>query len=461
AIDGPPLGEAPGCGAGEAAARCAAAGRPAAVRGPVLGWPRRRCRCRLRPGPTPEPTAGDHEHMSTPDTSGTPDGATPEPTATPGPTPPATPGQGDASGWGTPTYGQPGYGPGPTPPQPRYGQYAPGHEPGQGPAPDQPAAPAAPGAWGQPGSAPAPTQGGPGYGQPQYGQPGYGQPQHGQGAPGQYGQGQYGQQQYGQGQYGQQYGAPGYGPTPGFAGAPYAPPAAKPGIVPLRPLTLGEIFDGAFGAIRHNPRVMLGLSSLVVVVATVVGALLGWAFSGYVADLFFSVPSDAGFGGLENEFAIMYANIYGTGLVTSLANPIVSGLLTVSIGQSVIGRKATVREVWSQVGRRAWFLIGFSLLFSLGWVVAVVLAVLLVTAGFAVATWLGVTLLLVTVPGLIVLLAWLWIRTILVPPALALEGQPFWATVKRTWLLSRDSFWRLFGIVLLANLAMGFVAQVL
>src|SRR5690606_40536029 len=99
-----------------------------------------------------------------------------------------------------------------------------------------------------------------------------------------------------------------------------------------------------------------------VVVATLVGALLGWASSGYVADLFCSVPSDAGFGGLENEFAIMYANIYGTGLVTSLANPIVSGLLTVSIGQSGIGRKATVREVWSQVGRRAWFLIGFSLL---------------------------------------------------------------------------------------------------
>ncbi len=390
--------------------------------------------------------------MSTPDTSGTPDGATPDPTAAPGPTTPVGPAPGDDAGWGAPAYGAPGYGasgsPAPQPPQPQpqpqYGQYAPGYGPGQVPTADQPPAPAAPGGWGQPQYGRSAPQAPGGYGQPGYGQ-------------GQYGQGQYGQGQYGQ----QQYGAPGYGPPAGFAGAPYVPPAAKPGIVPLRPLSLGEIFDGAFGAIRHNPRVMLGMSSLVVVVATILGALLGWAFSGYVADFLLGVPSDSGLGGMENEFAVMYANLYGTALTTGLATPIVSGLLTVSIGQSVIGRKVSVGEVWSQVGRRAWFLIGFSLLFSLGWALLVVLAVLLVVAGFAVTTWLGVTLLVVALPGLAVLGAWLWIRTILVPPALALEGQPFWATVKRSWLLSRGSYWRLFGILLLAYIAMGFVAQIL
>ncbi|MCO7274337.1 DUF7544 domain-containing protein [Cellulosimicrobium cellulans] len=384
--------------------------------------------------------------MSTPDTSGTPDGATPDPTAAPGPTTPVGPTPGDdAGGWGAPAYGAPGYGaPGstaPQPPQPQYGQYAPGYGPGQVPTADQPPAPAAPGGWGQPSSGQPQAPGG-------YGQPAYGQ--------GQYGQGQYGQQQYGQ----QQYGAPGYGPPAGFAGAPYVPPAAKPGIVPLRPLSLGEIFDGAFGAIRHNPRVMLGMSTLVVVVATVIGALLGWAFSGYFADLFLSLPSESGLGGMENDFAMLYSSTLGTGLTTSLATPIVSGLLTVSIGQSVIGRKATIGEVWAQVGRRAWFLIGFSLLLGLAWAVAVALVVLLVALGFAATTGLGVVLLVVALPGLLVLAVWVGTRTGLVPPALALEGQPFWATVRRSWLLTRGSFWRLFGIYLLAYVAMYVVVQI-
>ena len=399
--------------------------------------------------------------MSTPDASGAPDGATPDPSGEPDPAVPApTPEQQPApGGWGAPSYGQPGYGE--PAPQPRYGQYAPGHEPGTPPA--VPTSDAAASGWGQP------AYGQPGYGgpvpgqdvpaQPQYGQPQYGQPQYGQG---QYGQPQYGQGQYGQPQYGQQPpGGPGYGPPPGFAGAQYPPPAAKPGIVPLRPLTLGEIFDGAFGAIRHNPRVMLGTTSLVVVVATVLGALIGYAFSGYVADLLFSFPDDAGLGGLENDFAAMYSNLYGAALATSLATPIVSGLLTVSIGQSVIGRKATVAEVWRQVGRRAWFLIGFSLLLGLAWAVLLTLVVLVVAAGFAVATELGVVLVIVAIPGVVVLAAWVWTRTALVPPALALEGQPFWATVRRAWLLTRGGFWRLFGILILAYIAMSFVSQIL
>jgi hypothetical protein len=368
--------------------------------------------------------------MSTPDASGAPDGATPAPGGGPSePAPPTAP-----DGWGTPTYGQPGYGPAPGE-QPRYGQYAPGHD--------------------------APPAGQPAYGQPSYGQPSYGQ-QQGQGAPG-YGQPQpgapqYGSSQFGQPQYGQpQYAGPGYGPGP----APYAPVAAKPGIVPLRPLTLGEIFDGAFGAIRHNPRVMLGMSTLVVVAATVVGALLGFAFSGYVADLFFALPEESGLGGMENEFAMLYSSTIGTGLTTSLATPIVSGLLTVSIGQSVIGRKATIAEVWAQVGRRAWFLIGFSLLLGLTWVVALTLIVLIVVAGFAVTTGLGVVLLLLAIPGALALAVWVGTRTGLVPPALALEGQGFWSTVRRSWLLTRGSFWRLFGIYLLAYVAMYVVVQII
>ncbi|WP_454043184.1 DUF7544 domain-containing protein [Cellulosimicrobium sp. Marseille-Q8652] len=362
--------------------------------------------------------------MSTPDAPDTPDGSAPD-----APDAGATaPGAGGApsqpSAWGTPTYGQPGYGPatGASPGPPRYGQPA----------------------YGQPGQQPA-------YGQPGQ-QPAYGQP----------GQGQYGQGQYGQGQYGQQqFGQPGYGPPAGFGGVPYVPPASKPGIIPLRPLTLGEIFDGSFGAIRHNPRVMLGMSTIVVVVATIVGALIGYAFSGYVADAFFALPSEAGLGGMESQFATLYSTLFGTTITTALATPIVSGLLTVSIGQSVIGRRASVGEVWSQVGRRAWFLIGFTLLLGLAGALLVTALVLLVVLAFSVDPALGGVSVLLAIPAYLVLVVWVGVRTGLVPPALALEGQPFWVTVSRVWRLTRGSFWRLLGIYLLAYVAIYVVTQIL
>src|SRR3984885_11885612 len=83
-----------------------------------------------------------------------------------------------------------------------------------------------------------------------------------------FGQQPYGQQPYGQQPYGQQpgygqqpYGQPGYG-LPQYGGSPYGqwtPPAPKPGVIPLRPLSVGEILDGAFTAVRRNPKATLGL----------------------------------------------------------------------------------------------------------------------------------------------------------------------------------------------------------
>lgn len=330
------------------------------------------------------------------------------------PVPAAPPADAPASGWGQPQQGVPGYG--------------------------TPVPPVAP----PPGTTPpgAPQHGAPQYGAPQYGVPQYGAPQ-------------YGAPQYGAPQYGApQYGAP-LGP-----GSAWAPAAAKPGIVPLRPLGLGEIFDGAFGAIRHNPRVMLGLSTVVVAIATVVGVAVGWAFSGVLGDLLGGLPADAQLGGMESLIATTWGTSAGAGVTLALAMPVVNGLLTVSVGQSVVGRRISVGEVWRQVGPRVWFLVGFSLLQSLAIMVVLSLAALVVVLGFAASDGLGLLLLLASLVGSLVLAVWIGVRTGLVPPALALEGQPFWSTVARAWRLSRGSFWRLFGIYLLASVIVNVLASI-
>src|SRR5699024_12150172 len=68
-------------------------------------------------------------------------------------------------------------------------------------------------------------------------------------------------------------GAHGGGPVPG-----YAPPPLHPGVVPLRPMTLGDILNGAFGLIRHNPRTTIGVSLIVMAITSIVGSVGTRAF---------------------------------------------------------------------------------------------------------------------------------------------------------------------------------------
>ena len=76
------------------------------------------------------------------------------------------------------------------------------------------------------------------------------------------------------------YGAPpSYGPPPGHGQPPQygspqlAPGAIKPGIIPLRPLSLSDIFNGAVGYIRTNPKATLGLTAIVVVVMQIISLI--------------------------------------------------------------------------------------------------------------------------------------------------------------------------------------------
>ena len=47
---------------------------------------------------------------------------------------------------------------------------------------------------------------------------------------------------------------------------------AQPGIIPLRPLTVGELFSGAFQAVRVNPQTMFGFAFAIMAVVGLVQA---------------------------------------------------------------------------------------------------------------------------------------------------------------------------------------------
>jgi hypothetical protein len=263
-------------------------------------------------------------------------------------------------------------------------------------------------------------------------------------------------------------GPPGYGPGYGFPAAPpvWAPPALQPGIVPLRPLSLGEILDGGVRAVRANPSVMFGLSAVAVTVAVLVSALLSYYLSGVLSGSVSDVtgalspdlsPAEAG------QFTGQVSYAFGSAFtrpITALVTTILTGLLVVAVSRSVLGRTISVREVLRS--RRAWWVVGFSLLSGVVVAAAVVLLVGVVI-GLAAAHQTGAAVAVGILGALSLLVGAVWFntRTLLVTPALMLEGKGFWATVKRGWRLTRGSFWRLFGIWLLVSVIMGVLEQII
>ena len=64
----------------------------------------------------------------------------------------------------------------------------------------------------------------------------------------------------------------GYGaPAGGWAPPPQAP---KPGVIPLRPIGVGEILDGSFTSIRRNPKATLGIAAVVLTISGIITTIL-------------------------------------------------------------------------------------------------------------------------------------------------------------------------------------------
>src|SRR5690606_4503205 len=115
------------------------------------------------------------------------------------------------------------------------------------------------------------------------------------------------------------YGPPGYGPPPGPP-----PPVIKPGVVPLRPLGLSEMFNGAVAYVRANPKATLGLTTIVVVAAQVLSLLLSlWPFA-FTGDLAQSLDGDEA--STEVLVSWMASSLAGA-ITTVLSTVLLSGLL--------------------------------------------------------------------------------------------------------------------------------------
>jgi len=289
----------------------------------------------------------------------------------------------------------------------------------------------------------------PGYPPPGYPPPGGYGPAPGYGPPGGYPPPGYGPPAYPP----PGYPPPGYGP-PGY-GPPVAP-ALRPGVIPLRPLSLSDIFNGAVAYIRANPKATLGLTTVVVVIAQLLALILS------VGPLAFTGELQPSLRGEEVSPGVMLgssaSSIAGAG-ATWLSSILLSGMLTVVVGRAVFGTSITISEAWQRLRPRLWALIGFTVLEVVGAVVLVAVVVLIISgvavaAGGVAAAIAGVPLVLALIVGLV------YLGTMLsfAPSVIVLERLQIVPAISRSFKLVRNDFWRVLGIRLLGGIVAAVIA---
>jgi MFS family permease len=245
-----------------------------------------------------------------------------------------------------------------------------------------------------------------------------------------------------------------YPPPPHVDAATDAYARYKPGIIVLRPLGFGQLLDGGIKALRHNPKVMIGLNGAVALVATV--AMFGLGYQYFSSILSFDV--------VAQEQAFSAGSVVGLlagSLVATLLLTMVTVISSVSVGRSVIGEVIPPGEAWTRSLRRMPTVLVITLLMMLAIIVGygVVVGVIIVSA--LVDPVLAVIVGIVTVLGSVALVVWLGIKLSIALPAAALERLGPIASIRRSWGLTTGRFWRILSVLLVATIITSVIQNVL
>ncbi|GAA2514198.1 hypothetical protein [Streptomyces gobitricini] len=253
-------------------------------------------------------------------------------------------------------------------------------------------------------------------------------------------------------------------PAPGWGGGPHQggwgrPPAAKPGVIPLRPLGVGEILDGAVSTLRAHWRTVLAIT-LTVSVITQIGDILFQRFlvpapPQLSAD---ATPEEA----LQQSVESLKASLISLGpttLLTLIGTFITTALLTVVISRAVLGRPVTLSDAWREARPRLPQLLGLTLLLP-------VLSAALMAIGLLPGLLIDgspADVLVTALGGVaaVAVILWLLVRFSLSYSVLMLERQGVIASLKRSAKLVQGAWWRIFGILTLTMLMMFIISMMI
>ena len=247
---------------------------------------------------------------------------------------------------------------------------------------------------------------------------------------------------------------------------------AQPGIIPLRPLTVGELFNGAFQAVRVNPQTMFGFAFAIMAVVGLVQAFFASSSTSSLTRAMSSGDPQELFDSLGSSMGSLV-----TSGLTMLATAFLSGMLALTVWDAVLGRKSSPADAWHRFSPRfvpvllATFLIGiieFVLIVVVLLVFMIPFFLVLVNAASArsydsAGAGIGgaLSILFLMIVALIVVACFLAVKFAFTSSAVVLEGLGPVDALKRSWSLSKGSFWRILGRIWLIGIVTGLISGVL
>lgn len=252
-------------------------------------------------------------------------------------------------------------------------------------------------------------------------------------------------------------------PVPGgWGGGPYGgwgpPPAPKPGIIPLRPLGVGEILDGSVSTLRTHWRTVLGITVTVSVLLQLAQILVDRYLLGRPPQVNPDASPSEQVDQIIETLQFSAVSLVPLTLLGLVGTFFTTALLTFVVSRSVLGKPVTFSEVWSDARPRFLPLLGLTLLLP-----AIAMAVMTVgvVPGVVLGSAGGALLVMVGGAAGFAVMLWLIIRFSLSHSVLMLERQGVMASLRRSARLVSGSWWRIFGIHALTWLLTMLIALVI
>jgi hypothetical protein len=237
-------------------------------------------------------------------------------------------------------------------------------------------------------------------------------------------------------------------PTPE---APYEPPVdeVEPETeIPLRPLGVSEILDGAVTFVRRNPRATLGMSAIMTTVIEVAVTLAQYFLIGAHA------RAEITPGTVERSVGWAFVVTFVGLLLTAYVVLLLSGLLAPVMARTLLGRPTSLARAWRAVRPCLWRLAGAaSAVIGLVFLALAIPFVPLLAAvaadapeGLQALAW------IFAVPVAFVAMVSCYVWFAFAPPILVMERRGVIASLRRSAEIVRRRWWRTFGVLFLALL---------